>query len=203
VKQVACSVRVLRVPGMHRSARTASQRSRRSSQAVAMVSSSAAGVLGGTAQGRANDAGSTPRWREPGWRTFSMKAAEIRPPEVVMWVGLACPLPLDRRRHRDCRSVADGPGHRRRAQAEPRSLASRPPPLGQSGLAPAGRLNGVQRAHPHRVFLHPRFSLRPMDVVNWLPAPTAPAPRPTRPRVCQCATPAGRPRSRHPGNAAD
>jgi hypothetical protein len=48
-----------------------------------MVSSSAAGVLGRAAHGRANDSGSTPRWREPGWRTFSMKAAEIRPPELT------------------------------------------------------------------------------------------------------------------------
>jgi hypothetical protein len=63
---------------------------------VAMVSSSAAGLLGGSAQGlvvsaaepRANDAGLTPRWREPGSRMFSMKAAEIRPPEVVMWVDV-------------------------------------------------------------------------------------------------------------------
>ena len=77
---------------MARSLRTASQRSRSSSQAVAMVSSSTAGFLGASDQGAdaprptANEAGSTPRWREPGWRMFSMNAAEIRPPEVVMWV---------------------------------------------------------------------------------------------------------------------
>ena len=53
--------------------------------------------------------------------------------------------------------LSHGPGHRRRAQAEPWSFASRPPPLGQSGLAPTGRLNGVRRTHPHRGFLR-RFS---------------------------------------------
>ena len=53
---------------------------------MAMVSSSAAGLLGGSDPGRAKDSGSIPRWREAGPRTFSMKAAEIRPPEVVMWV---------------------------------------------------------------------------------------------------------------------
>ena len=57
-----------------------------------MVSSSAAGLLGASAQGlvvsaaepRANDAGSTPRWRELGSRMLSMKAALIKPPEVVV-----------------------------------------------------------------------------------------------------------------------
>ena len=53
---------------------------------MAMVSSSAAGLLGASAQGKAKEAGSTPRWREPGSRMFSMKATLIRPPEVVMWV---------------------------------------------------------------------------------------------------------------------
>jgi len=71
------------------SLRTASQRSSSSSQAVAMVSSSAAGFLGALIHGRAKDTGLTPRWREPGARTFSMKAAEIRPSVVVMWGGVA------------------------------------------------------------------------------------------------------------------
>jgi hypothetical protein len=58
-----------------------------------MVSSSAAGFLGASAQSAdarhptANDAGLTSRWREPGSRMAPMKAAEIRPPEVVMWAA--------------------------------------------------------------------------------------------------------------------
>jgi len=42
-----------------------------------MVSSSAAGLFGAALQDRAKDTGLTPR-------TFSIKAALIRPPEVVM-----------------------------------------------------------------------------------------------------------------------
>jgi hypothetical protein len=54
-----------------------------------MDSSSAAGLLGAAAQGSAKDSGSTPRWRAPGSRMFSTNAAEMRPPEVVMWVEVA------------------------------------------------------------------------------------------------------------------
>jgi len=52
---------------------TASQRSKSSSQAAVIVSSIAAGFLGAGLHGRANDWGSTPRWREPGLRIFSQK----------------------------------------------------------------------------------------------------------------------------------
>ena len=60
---------------------------------MAMVSSSAEGLFGGSAQGlvvsivepRAKDTVS--RWQELGSRTFSMKAMEIRPPEVVCGWG--------------------------------------------------------------------------------------------------------------------
>jgi len=49
----------------------ASQRSLKSSQAAAISSSSAAGLLGASAQSRANDAGLTPRWRVLSSWTFS------------------------------------------------------------------------------------------------------------------------------------
>jgi hypothetical protein len=63
---------------------TASQRSSRSSQAAATSSSRAAGLRGGSDQGRAKDSGSVPRWRVSSSRMLSMKAALISPPEGVM-----------------------------------------------------------------------------------------------------------------------
>ena len=59
------------------SARMASRRSNTSSQAVVTVSSREARLLRGSAHGRDRAATASPRQREPGSRTSSMKAAEV------------------------------------------------------------------------------------------------------------------------------